>query len=41
LAQQHPSETALDHFDQFDLKVDNNGPFEQTVSHIVNWLQRS
>jgi hypothetical protein len=38
-AVQHPSETALDHFGGFDLIVDNNGPFEMTVSKVVTWLQ--
>lgn len=37
-AQSHPSEIALDEFAGFDLVVDNNGPFEQTVSRIVSWL---
>ncbi len=40
-AQLHPSEIALDDFAEFDLVVDNNGPFERTVTSIMNWLQKN
>ena len=35
----HPSEIALDHFKGFDLITRNEGPFDQTVGFVSDWVR--